>query len=136
MVKHILGMSIYQSIVLFFILFAGHNFIPEEYETAGITREDLLLHPNQEYAGDYDFSTLLNGSKKDFAGNEMYGILQNKTPSRHLTLFFNIFVMMQIFNMIAARKINDEINIFTGLLTNGMFIGVYIVIVVGQIAIV
>lgn len=44
--------------------------------------------------------------------------------------------MMQIFNMIAARKINDEKNICTGLLTNGMFIGVYIVIVIGQIAIV
>jgi Ca2+-transporting ATPase len=38
--------------------------------------------------------------------------------------------------MVAARKINDEINILDGIHTNGMFLGVYLVIVAGQILIV
>lgn len=34
--------------------------------------------------------------------------------------------------MLAARKIKDELNIFDGVMTNFMFIFVWIVIVVGQ----
>lgn len=45
---------------------------------------------------------------------------------------FNLFVVFQIFNMLAARKIQDEINIFSGMHTNPMFIGVWVVIVFGQ----
>lgn len=65
----------------------------------------------------------------------MYGPFNDLTPSRHLTIFFNIFVIMQIFNMIAARKINDELNIFSGLSTNAMFQSVWIIILVGQVVI-
>lgn len=36
MVKHILGMSIYQAILLFFILFVGDKFIPESTEAADV----------------------------------------------------------------------------------------------------
>jgi len=131
MVKHILGMSIFQSIILFVILFAGHTFLPEEMDTAVITYDDLKSHPNSDYTDGYDFTYVLNGSKKDLLGNEMYGTFEAITPSRHLTIFFNIFVLMQIWNMIAARKINDEINICSGLFTNAMFIGVWLVILVG-----
>jgi hypothetical protein len=46
------------------------------------------------------------------------------TPSRHLTVVFNLFVWLQIFNMLCARKINDEVNIFEGIHTNAMFIAV------------
>lgn len=35
--------------------------------------------------------------------------------------------------MLGARKINDEVNIFEGVWTNAMFIGVWITIVGGQI---
>jgi len=38
--------------------------------------------------------------------------------------------------MITARKINDEWNIFSGIFTNMMFMGVFLTIVVGQIFIV
>ena len=37
MVKHILGMSIFQSIILFVLLFVGPKFIPEDKETEVIT---------------------------------------------------------------------------------------------------
>lgn len=42
---------------------------------------------------------------------------------------------MQIWNMIAARKIMDEVNIMSGLFTNTMFISVWIIILVGQVLI-
>ena len=56
-------------------------------------------------------------------------------PSRHLTWIFTAFVFMQIFNMIAARKINDEFNILEGIHKNFIFIGVWIIIIGGQIII-
>lgn len=46
------------------------------------------------------------------------------TPSRHLSIVFNVFVWLQVFNMLCARKINDEFNFLEGIHTNGMFLGV------------
>ena len=52
-----------------------------------------------------------------------------------MTWIFHFFVFMQIWNMICARKIHDEINIFSGILTNYLFVIVWITIVICQIAI-
>lgn len=43
---------------------------------------------------------------------------------------------MQIFNLINARKINDEINVFDGIHKNWMFAMVWIGIAAGQVIIV
>ena len=48
---------------------------------------------------------------QDFYGNPIYQPFTKITYSRHLTLVFNMFVLFQIFNMLAARKIHDELNI-------------------------
>jgi hypothetical protein len=56
--------------------------------------------------------------------------------SRHLTIAFNIFVCMQIVNMINARKIHDEKNVFQGIHENFMYIGIFIFICIGQFVIV
>lgn len=40
---------------------------------------------------------------------------------------------MQIFNMITARKIHDELNIFEGIHTNIIFIGLWFIICGGQV---
>lgn len=40
---------------------------------------------------------------------------------------------MQIFNMICARKINDQVNIFDGIFTNPAFMTVWIIILVVQV---
>lgn len=53
-------------------------------------------------------------------------------PSRHLTFIFTAFVLMQIFNMLCARKIHDEWNIFEGIQKNIIFIVLWIVICAGQ----
>ena len=73
---------------------------------------------------DWDMSPLYENYYKDMG------------PSRHLTNVFNVFVWLQIFNMLNARKINDEKNIFTGIFSNLMFLIVWFVIIVGQIVMV
>ena len=44
--------------------------------------------------------------------------------------------MMQLFNLINARKINDELNVFSGFYKNYMFCGVFIFIAAGQVIII
>lgn len=56
----------------------------------------------------------------------------DRPDSRHLTIVFNCFVVMNIFNMLAAKKINDEFNIFEGLMTNCMFCSIWVFIVLLQ----
>ena len=41
-----------------------------------------------------------------------------------MTNVFNVFTVMQIFNLVNCRVINDEINVFKGMFGNWMFIGV------------
>jgi len=54
-------------------------------------------------------------------------------PSRHMTIVFNAFVLMQVFNMINARKIKDEINVCKGIFRNSMFVIIFFIILVLQI---
>jgi len=75
----------------------------------------------------------MDGSLENFAMEPMYSKYEHITPSRHLSIVFNMFVWMQIFNMLCARKINDEINFLSKIHTNGMFIGVILFIVGLQI---
>jgi hypothetical protein len=63
----------------------------------------------------------------------MYKVFEGTTPSRHLTIVFNLFGFMQIFNMICSRKINDQVNIFEGIFTNPAFMIVWVIIVIVQI---
>jgi hypothetical protein len=53
-----------------------------------------------------------------------------------MTNAFNVFVFMQIFNMINVRKINDEVNIFDGFWDNLTYIIIWVFVVVCQILIV
>lgn len=45
-------------------------------------------------------------------------------PSEHYTIVFNVFVMMQLFNEINARKIHGERNVFEGIYKNPIFCSV------------
>ena len=50
--------------------------------------------------------------------------------SRHMTFIFNLFIWLQIVNMIAARKIHDELNIFAYFFANPAFLIIWVIIVV------
>jgi Ca2+ transporting ATPase len=52
-----------------------------------------------------------DGATKDY--EDVYD--KTHVPSRHFTMIFNTFVMLQYFNFFNARKLNDELNIFEGL---------------------
>jgi Cation transporting ATPase, C-terminus len=43
-----------------------------------------------------------------------------------MTNVFNVFTVMQIFNLFNARKIHDELNIFDGITRNWIFFAVFV----------
>ena len=81
-----------------------------------------------------------------FKGDKLFGVNSdrelehyewNKEHGYHFTIFFDVFVFLQVFNSINARKLNQkEINIFEGIKDNIYYILVQSFIVLGQIIIV
>ncbi len=81
-----------------------------------------------------------------FYGDVMFGVPSDRDLSHfvwnnyngyHFTIFFNIFVFMQVFNSINARKLNKkEFNVFSGIFSNSLYLIVQGGIVLGQILIV
>mmetsp|Transcript_26841 Transcript_26841/g.46808 ORF Transcript_26841/g.46808 Transcript_26841/m.46808 type:complete len:247 (-) Transcript_26841:418-1158(-) len=57
-------------------------------------------------------------------------------PPRHYTLVFHIFVMLQVFNEISSRKLQNEWNVFEGIHKNPLFLGIVIGTVIVQIIVV
>jgi Ca2+ transporting ATPase len=116
MVKHIMIMAIYQSIIVFIIVFAGEYLIPEAdgYEP----NLDGMIYPGRMFT---------------FGGQPLWLNFEHAVGvSRHYTIVFTVFVFMQIANMVCARKINDEINIFEGFFSNSMYVSIVFLIVIVQ----
>jgi Ca2+ transporting ATPase len=119
MVKHILGMSIYHIIVIYIIVFGGNHVYPEPTMMWRFDRPDNpYVYPGMLY--NWDGSPLYENYEPTYG------------PSRHYTNVFNVFVILQIFNMINCRKINDEINVFAGIFKNYMFCIILFLISLGQ----
>jgi len=81
MMKHILGMSIYQVIVIYVVCFGGEHFFPEPERKWRFERADIntYLYPGRLY--DWDRSPLYVRYQLKYGA------------SRHLTNVFNIFVV-------------------------------------------
>ncbi|XP_069006368.1 LOW QUALITY PROTEIN: plasma membrane calcium-transporting ATPase 1-like [Embiotoca jacksoni] len=77
-----------------------------------------------------------------FAGETFFDIDSGRNaplhspPSEHYTIVFNVFVMMQLFNEINARKIHGERNVFEGIYRNPIFCMVVLGTFILQIVIV
>eukprot|EP00286_Rhodomonas_abbreviata_P007986 CAMPEP_0181334288 /NCGR_PEP_ID=MMETSP1101-20121128/26162_1 /TAXON_ID=46948 /ORGANISM="Rhodomonas abbreviata, Strain Caron Lab Isolate" /LENGTH=1182 /DNA_ID=CAMNT_0023444219 /DNA_START=304 /DNA_END=3852 /DNA_ORIENTATION=- len=56
--------------------------------------------------------------------------------SQHYTMVFNVFVFLQVFNEVNARKIHGEFNMFQGIMYNNLFLIVVIGTFVVQIVLV
>ena len=81
------------------------------------------------FYGDYLFGVPSDRELEHFMWNNINGY--------HFTIFFNIFVFMQVFNSINARKLQkDEFNVFEGILGNWLYLLIQGIIVVGQIILV
>lgn len=58
----------------------------------------------------------------------------NDNVGYHFTIFFHIFVLLQVFNSINARKLSKaEINVFENIFNNKLYILIQIIIVLGQV---
>jgi len=72
-----------------------------------------------------------------FAGDQLFdvdsGIGRRGTPTEHFTIIFNAFVVMTLFNMLNARKIHGEHNVFQRLHTNPLFCGIWVVCFLAQV---
>lgn len=68
----------------------------------------------------------------------MYGEYEDPldVDSRHFTYCFNLFVVMQIFNFLNARKIDDSLNTLSNIHHSPIFIGVVVLIAILQFLIV
>ena len=65
---------------------------------------------------------------------ELEHFMWNNINGYHFTIFFNIFVYMQVFNSINARKLQkNEYNVFSGILGNWLYLLIQTIILVGQI---
>ena len=61
----------------------------------------------------------------------------NNQNGYHFTIFFHIFVLMQVFNSINARKLKkNEINVFTDIMANNLYLIIQGTILVCQILII
>ena len=130
MTKHILYMSLFQMVLLFIFLFGGEYMIPEEPEF-----RFNELRPLVGYEYDPDNTYIFPGRLYHLNGDPLYYAIM-KLPgidddsSRHMTFIFNLFIWLQIINMIAARKIHDEKNICGRFFDNPAFLVIWIIIVV------
>jgi len=130
MTKHIIYMSLFQMVILFIFLFGGEYMIPEPEEKLrfpfwreklDIVKNDMVF-PGRQYFLDGD-----ELYKKVYDDTTVFGA--DGDASRHMTFIFNLFIWLQIVNMIAARKIHDEVNIFEDFFGNPAFILIWIIIV-------
>jgi len=59
----------------------------------------------------------------------------NDETGKHYCIFFNTFVLMQVFNEINARKLKEtELNVFANFFNNPLFIIILVVTLVVQLA--
>ena len=68
------------------------------------------------------------------AAHAMFGVLPD--TMEHTTVIFNVFVWLQWWNMINARKVHDEWNVFSGVTHSYWFMAIAAGIALGQVAIV
>lgn len=85
--------------------------------------------------GDSDCIAELTDSTIEHVAYECDGICEGY-DYRHFTIIFNTFVFAQLFNEINARSIKHDVNVFSGLFKNHIFITVIFVTMAFQILIV
>ena len=72
------------------------------------------------------------GRLQNWDGTDLWNLKQKtEGTSRQMTNVFNVFTLLQIFNLVNCRVINDEINVFKGMFHNWMFLGVLLGIAAG-----
>lgn len=137
MMKHILGQAIFQIIVLLVIVFLGEHFLPDVIGgRQECPNDECLILPGRRYTKAYELFADNQSPQavRDATGYEHILDVDNlEKYSVHYTYIFNIFVWMQLFNLINSRVIDDKMNVFSGICASSYFIIIFIIILIGQI---
>lgn len=110
MMKHILGHSVLQCIIIFVLVFVGEEFLVDP------------IGGRQLRTGDY----IVAGREKSGYDREDW----DNEYSVHYTYNFNVFVFLQIFNFFNCRVIDDSFNVFRGITRSRYFIPIVVIIIV------
>jgi hypothetical protein len=70
-----------------------------------------------------------------YAGPQIFNHRFARMDREHLTIIFNAFVFMQLFNEINARRLEDEKNPFEGFFSNYFFVVILIGTAIVQVEI-
>ena len=110
MLKHIISQSLFQIIVMLILVFMGETFIPEYGHDIDST-EPYLSHPEYRWRDGIVGGTICSGRFYFLNGDKDYEHVFEATSnySRHFTVIFNTFVLMQVFDFINARKLHEEV---------------------------
>ena len=92
------------------------------------------MWPTGDRLLDVDSGRVAESSHGGVHGGGDSGRMEMPRPSEHFTIIFNVFVMMTLCNEINARKIHGQRNVFEGLATNPIFIGIWIGTFVAQVS--
>lgn len=137
MMKHIIGQAIFQIIILLIVVFLGEHFLPDIIGgRQECPNDDCLILPGRRYTKAYELfeKEQTPATVKDQTGYEyILDIEEDDKYSIHYTYIFNIFVWMQLFNLINSRIIDDKLNVFKGICASSYFLIIFTIIVVGQI---
>ena len=109
MLKHIIGQSIYQLIIILIIVFMGEYFIPERVDA--YDTELFAAHPDYKWHNGVVGGTVRSGRPYFPNGDPDYETIleHSETYSRHFTFVFNTFVLLQVFNFVNCRKLHEEV---------------------------
>ena len=107
MLKHIIAQSVFQLIVMMFLVFGGEKIIPEYFDALDTTT--FAGHPEYKWYNGIVGGTVRSGRLHYINGDADYSDILTNTDcySRHFTFIFNAFVMMQVFNFMNARKLHE-----------------------------
>ena len=156
MIKTIAGQSIYQIIWLTFILFfipivseslMGEAIRSQIYapETPSCCHSFPSYNPTESLCSSFRYECYDSYEKWSKSKGihkmdcEPFPPLKEdgELDFTHFTIFFQTFVMMQLFNQINCRKLKStELNVFKGFFNNPLFLFIMIVTLLGQIVLV
>lgn len=119
MMKHIIGQALYQFVIVNILIFTADSWVSED-----LPHDAMVDYPDQYKYYSSDGKHMRSGRAYMIStyGDDYKRFENELGPSRHFTLVFNTFVLLQVFNFLNCRKIKDEINVFKGITNNHFFL--------------
>ena len=116
------------------------NLKVENYDQALLQRLNCERHAkaNKDFvnSGENCVDYFMGLAKDKIFTPDMHGDYDHTEKMLHYTIIFQVFVFMQIFNLINSRKIGDELNVFSHFFNNKWFIIIFLTTITIQMILV